>query len=310
MAQNRFLPPQPTILKNVSCPYCGTQLDDQNRSKEHAVARSSVPKGSLDGAWNLILNACKACNGAKSDLEDDIPAISMQPDPTGRHPREDPRLIKDAARKGAKSWSRLTGMPVGKSTVRQTFNFSLGPGMTVSVGSVGPPQVEESRVFALAWYQLAAFFYFVTYDDQSKTGKHWPGEFVPVMQSVRSDWGNVRLRAFTDAVANWLPRLCGMTAGGFLRVAIRRKTGADCWSWALEWNESIRVIGFFGDPAEMETAVAHLPEPEMHTLGRERGPAGATIRLREEVPVKEGDQDKLFAWEEPQPPRDEPPKTL
>jgi hypothetical protein len=85
-----------------------------------------------------------------------------------------------------------------------------------------------------------------------------------------------------------------MTADGFLKVAIRRKPNADCWSWALEWNENMRVIGFFGDPAEAGIVVAGLPEPEMHTLGRERDSAGATFRLRKEVPITEREQDRLF----------------
>ena len=93
----RYNPKSPIRLANVNCPYCGRDLTDKTRTKEHVISKRFVPKGTFDGSWNLILNACRACNNAKSDLEDDISAITMQPDPFGRF--ADPKLQSEAERK-------------------------------------------------------------------------------------------------------------------------------------------------------------------------------------------------------------------
>jgi hypothetical protein len=69
----------------VICPYCGVALSKENSTKEHVLARKFVPKGTLNNQWNLILNACRCCNNSKSDLEDDISAITMQPNMRGDH---------------------------------------------------------------------------------------------------------------------------------------------------------------------------------------------------------------------------------
>jgi hypothetical protein len=54
-----------------------------------------VPKGTLENQWNLILNACRNCNGRKADLENDISAITMQPDVLGKHFGDHPQLALD-----------------------------------------------------------------------------------------------------------------------------------------------------------------------------------------------------------------------
>ena len=41
------------------------------------IGRRFVPKGKLNNQWNLIVRVCIKCNNKKSDLEDDISAISM-----------------------------------------------------------------------------------------------------------------------------------------------------------------------------------------------------------------------------------------
>ena len=66
---------QPTRLDNVTCPYCRDRLSQVNRNEDHVIGRRFVPKGKLNGQWNLIVCACEECNTHKSNLEDDISAI-------------------------------------------------------------------------------------------------------------------------------------------------------------------------------------------------------------------------------------------
>jgi hypothetical protein len=110
-------PDSPILLNNVTCPYCGRSFREGGvvRHKEHVIGRNFVPRGKLDGGWNLILRACEPCNGHKADLENDLSAISMQPDAVGQHYDSDPILMSQAARKAEKSFSRRTGKPEGES---------------------------------------------------------------------------------------------------------------------------------------------------------------------------------------------------
>src|SRR5438067_12808695 len=71
------------VLKNETCVYCGSELTAGNCTKEHVIGRKFVPKGKLHEEWNLIVRACTSCNHTKSDLEDDISAISLPPDACG-----------------------------------------------------------------------------------------------------------------------------------------------------------------------------------------------------------------------------------
>jgi hypothetical protein len=92
----RHLPPAtPIRLNNVRCPYCGTDVST-NRTAEHVIGRRFVPKGMLNGEWNLILWACEVCNGRTSDLEDDISAITMQRDVFGRHADDEDEVLAPA----------------------------------------------------------------------------------------------------------------------------------------------------------------------------------------------------------------------
>ena len=104
-------------LKNVTCPYCAAALDPDTRTKEHVIGRRFVPKGSTENRWNLILRACSVCNNKKSDLEDDIAAITMYFHTTGLASTEDPTARAEAMRRGPKSGSRKTGKPVADSQV-------------------------------------------------------------------------------------------------------------------------------------------------------------------------------------------------
>src|SRR5712672_3459971 len=69
---------QADVLRNITCCYCRTFLSDVPSNKEHVIAKNFVPTGTLDRSWNLIAQACVACNTRKSDLEDDMAVLSLQ----------------------------------------------------------------------------------------------------------------------------------------------------------------------------------------------------------------------------------------
>lgn len=144
-------------LKNVTCPYCAAPLDPDTRTKEHVIGRRFVPKGSTENRWNLILWACSACNNKKSDLEDDIAAITMYFHTTGPAATEDPTARAEALRRGPKSGSRKTGKPVADSHAALESTSQLGP-VEMTFGFVAPPQIDDTRAYELARMQMLGFF--------------------------------------------------------------------------------------------------------------------------------------------------------
>ena len=286
------LPPHRVVtLHNTSCVYCGIKLSTENQSTEHVIGRRFVPRGKLDKCWNLILKSCKSCNGRKAELENDISAVTMQPDAFGEYGHEDEAAKLDAVRKAKGAHSRRTGKPVLYSEERTRATMRLGKMGSMTVELVGPPQVDHRRVFQLAQMQVVGFFYWITYQEKIKQGYWWPGEFYPLLYANRSDWRNATLRAFGDLVENWHVRVLGASAGGFFKVAIRKDPDTACWSWALEWNRSLRVIGFIGDASAATTSIRGIPVPKLDVLGKA---SGATLRFRCEVPLDQGQEDKLF----------------
>ncbi len=281
------------ILDNVNCVYCNRALDPAMQTKEHVIGRRFVPKGKLDGQWNLILWACRDCNGLKADLENDLSAITMLPDLTGQFGHDDLSVASEAGRKANRSTSRRTGKPVKDSRENLKLNMQLAPGCEITFGLVSPPQADRERVFRLAQLQVMAFFYMVTFDPETRRGGYWPGEILPVLEAGHRDWGNVVHRAFMDAVVSWEPRVLAGTADRFFKIVLRRHPSADCWSWALEWNRQHRVVGFCGERAAAEAEFAKFPKLEMTTISE--GP-DHHVRSRIEKPLSETD-DKLFAWE-------------
>lgn len=282
--------PQPKVLRNVTCVYCGEALTTETATKEHVVGRRFVPPDQMKDSWNLILRACRRCNGRKSDLEDDISAITMQPTISGDFPCADPKLIAAAERKGANSISRRTGKRVSESVESLTFTTPFMGVGTMTVGMISPPQVDHERAFELASFHIGAFFYFLTYDHMKNRGWFPTGPFHAVEASARGDWGSPLNRSFMSATDTWLLRLVFTGAGGFFRAAIRKHPASDCWSWAVEWNKNLRVIGFMGNPATVQNELKALtlnPVTEF-TTGNE------TSRFRTEVPITEN-EDSLFA---------------
>lgn len=280
-------------LDNVTCVYCGAALTKETTTREHVIGRRFVPKGKLHGYWNLIVNACRTCNGFKSDLEDDISAITMQPDVFGRYGHEDEAGASEAARKAERAFSRRTKKPVKDSQEQMSINVPLGQGASMSFKFTGPPQADRNRVFDLARLQIMGFFYWITFDQESRRGHFWRGGFYPVLEANHSDWGNPVHRAFADAVVEWEPRVFAINADGFYRIALRKHPEADCWSWALEWNHAMRVIGFCGDRRAVQDVAAAFPKLEAQTISQ--GPE-AILRSRVETPLGEDEDDELFYW--------------
>jgi hypothetical protein len=239
----------------------------------------------------LIVRACKLCNGRKSDLENDLGAISMQPDAYGQYAAQNPLLRAEAIRKAKGSVSRRTKKRVKDSSENQSISGKFGEKLAMQMGFTGPPQADRMRIFELARLQAAAFFYWLTFDHVRGRGGYWPGTFMPVACGLRSDWGNSLYLGFMTAVRDWEQRLIAITADGFFKVAIRKHPSEVCWSWALEWNRNCRVIGFFGDQSTAEPLIRTFSAPEMFVFGQS---PGGQLRFREELRLND-EQDILFA---------------
>jgi hypothetical protein len=280
------------LRDNRTCPYCLEELVPGSFDEEHVIGRRFVRKGSFDGQWNLILNACMRCNRQKAALEDDISAITMYRVAGDRARAGDQGFADDAHRKARGSRSRRTGKPVLHSGESQTVETTLGPGVRVTFRLSSPPQVDKDRIFELAGFQVAGFLYRVTYSAETGTGDGIPGGFAPMLYAYRSDWGNVVLRAFADTVVAWEPLILASTAGDLFKIAIRRQPGASCWSWAVEWNGSTRVVGFLGELPDIERVVSAFPRLYAEWIPQ---PDGSRVAVRADVALA-GDDDRMFYW--------------
>lgn len=282
------------VLDNETCVYCGTRLEGGQHTTEHVVGRRFVPKGSLQGQWNLIVRACKACNKKKADLEDDISAITMVLDGWCRQNTRDELLWKDAGRKASKSVSRKTRKVVAQSFERVNVRAPFQGGGVFTVTSTAPPQIDADRAFELARFHLTGFFYWITFNRETKTGGYWLGGFFPVMEALRLDWGNDVHVAFMNLVVAWEPRVLAATADGYFKVVIRRHPTDVLWSWAVEWNRSYRIVGFFGEQEAAERAGKDLPALELTSVIEA---PNKWLRYRMEKQLDEAN-DSLFQWDE------------
>jgi hypothetical protein len=275
------------VLKNITCPYCGIAFGASGSTREHLVGRRFVPRGKLNQSWNLILRACASCNNHKSELEDDLSALTMQPDVWGRHAHKDQDLEREAVRKGANSFSRRTGKAIDQSRESVSIEASPMSGVTMKLNFTGPAYTDSERAFELARLQLSGLFYWITFDPTQRKGGFWLEGFWPFQYTFRADWGNQFNRSFMNEISNWQDRLLVSTNGGFFKARIKRHPAAPCWSWALEWNHSLRLIGFFGDRSTAQDVVNSFPSLEHHDLNDE-------WRFREEIRLVEED-DILFS---------------
>lgn len=278
------------VLRNSTCAYCACVLNRTNSTKEHVVGRRFVPRGTLNQDWNLILQVCQPCNHRKSNLEDDISAITMQPDVFGRNASDG--CAGEAERKRFRSRSRRTGRAVGDSAEKWMISAPFGASGEMTFDMTGPPQIESARAFELARLQMMAFFYFLTYDKALARGHYWQGGFYPLLEARREDWGNVVHRSFMAAVVDWEPRLLVNTADDHFAAAIRRHPDAACWSWAVEWNKSYRLVGFFGELAPAKQLADSFPRLSVTSVAEE---GDNWFGFRPEVSLSEKD-DLLFHW--------------
>lgn len=282
------------VINNITCPYCSLPLcENPNNTKEHVIGRRFVPKGSLSNCWNLIVRACKNCNSEKSDLENDISAITL----AGRmwfDTSNAAENINEAKRKSKSSISRKTRKPVIESQEHLKFKISPASGVEVTFNMTSPPQIEDKRVYELARLQIMAFFYFVTYDKVSRTGGFWQEGFHPLSFAHHKDWGNVLQKSFMNKVADWEPRWIGITADGHFKSIIRRHPTSECWSWAVEWNRNYRVIGFFGSRKAAQELVNEFEFPDMMSISSDHN---SHIAYRLDIELSD-DEDVLFKWTE------------
>lgn len=284
------------LLDNATCVYCGDELTTNTSTKEHVIGRRFVPKGTLNQQWNLIVRACLTCNSLKSELENDISAITMHPNAWGIHADNEEVLSKEAQRKGKKSYSRLTGKPVSQSKEAVNIKAPFSKEVEFNFKFNSPPQIESARVYELARMQLMAFFYFITFNNASMKGGFWTGGFYPVLEAQKLDWGNDVHVAFVKAVSNWEPKLIGNGADGYFKSAIRRHPSAACWSWAIEWNKNYRIVGFFGDQDAAKKVVDTFPDLSAQTVSHD---AVHHLAYRIEKALNE-DDDIMFSWDEGQ----------
>jgi hypothetical protein len=250
---------RPIVLKNKTCIYCGIQLDKQS-TREHVIGRNFVPNSKWSIDWNLIAQSCQSCNFHKSKLEDDISAITLQ-----IHSNE-PSLKDLVHRKSSKSKSAKTGKNISSSTEHTTIKFPIAPEIQFTFKMQAPPQMEDRRAFELARLHMSAFFYMITYDESQRLGKFWEGYFSPIACKHKGDWGNITKKAFMNYVVEWDDRFIGVTAGGFFKVILKRHPTENCFAWSLEWNQSHRVYGFFGDRTLAENIFGNFPEVKRDIL--------------------------------------------
>ncbi len=287
-------------LANVACAYCGVAFDTGvEPTEDHVIGRRFVPRGALSRSWNLKLRSCSRCNNVKSQLEDDVSAITMQPDVYGRFATDDPRLREDAARKARGSVSRRSGKLVANSSEHLRISASAAPNFEMNLDLSGVAQLDDDRAWLLARYQLAGFFYLITYSKPERKGHWWPGCFAPVAVVPRLDWGNSLVLGFQRLVDAWEHRLHGIGASDYFGIAIRRSPSQEAlWSWALEWNRNWRLIGFFGNESEARRLMSGLPRPATWMV--KESPTRLAW-LRHDCPLRD-EEDWLFDAPETNPP--------
>lgn len=202
----------------------------------------------------------------------------------------DSRVRAEALRRSWKSGSRKTGKAVAASGVelKMSANFDTNAKLTFTFN--GPPQFDDERVYELARLQMMAFFYFLTYDKTKELGHFWTGGFYPVHGTIKTDWGNPIHLTFMKQCHDWDYRLILNTADGYFRAVIRRHPTEECWSWAVEWNDTYRLVGYFGNLEAARVLFAELPQLEVNSVLE--GP-NRWVRHRVEQSLAEED-DTLF----------------
>ncbi len=156
-------------LNNVTCASCHREFSTEViATKEHVIGRNFVPKNSIRADdWNLILNACRECNHAKSQWESEVSAITLQPEVASAI---DPALVGLSQRKAAKVKSSRTGKIVAESAERISLRSSLGLGVSMELSLVSAPQLHGYTMERLCEAHLRGFFYRITYNAETARG--------------------------------------------------------------------------------------------------------------------------------------------
>ena len=277
-------------LDNVTCAYCHREFSSEIvATKEHVIGRKFVPKNSIKADdWNLILNACRECNHAKSQWESEVSAITLQAEIASAI---DPALVEQSQRKAAKVKSSRTRKIVAKSAEQVRLNGSLGSGISISMSLISAPQLDSYVIERLCEAHLRAFFYRITYSAATAKGGCWPsGRIAWHRYARRQDWGNPTQISFAKHTLSWPTRVRGIGADGFFKIALKRHPEDKLvWSFALEWNKSVRIIGFFGDDEIARAISDSLVEPSPADLGE-------GWKYRQEVALPDKDDELFHCW--------------
>lgn len=296
------------LRNNARCPYCGrnfNEISNIERTEEHVIGRRFVPKGYLEGEWNLILDACKECNGYKAKLEDGLSLISqisitdniehtshVQAEIIRKLGKRDPETGKI---RGANHPE--TNRPVANSFIERTISASFGP-LTMRFTVSGPPQAVTHEE-TLARLHIQAFYYLICNIDDDGRGysrvftedSEWlPESCVQVLFVLRhTDWGNESAMELVNRVKEW-EIVCRIpSAKGYFKSLIKRDPNNNGYFWALEWNKNIRLLGVIRAPSRPNFIEKELPRSVCIDLGNES-------RIRPEKPLNEKD-DILFKME-------------
>jgi hypothetical protein len=279
-------------LSNQYCLYCarlvgaGSQLFSD---KEHLIARRMVPPDGFSdpAAFNFLFRACRNCNKEKADLEDHISAVTLLTSPG----RADEAVDAAARRKAANSFDpRQKGKPIGE--VRNTTTVKMGGIFTFEL--VSAAQLDRDKVRLLALRHIQGLFALTTSEDPraSETSKVLPPRHFGFLGHYpHRDWGNPQLLEVVRRAGS-LPQIAAITtANGYFRCVLRREDPIGSpWFWALEWNKSVRLAGWIGDPQAPPPIFADLPDAG-GLVTRHEG--GGFTRFRRETPL--GDEaDLLF----------------
>jgi hypothetical protein len=245
----------PIKLDNKTCPYCGKTIENNNLSIEHTIGRKFVPKGSLENEWNLLINACKTCNNYKSDLENDISAITQY------YSMGENNNYNEVKHKMENSYSRRTKKKIIESVEKINMKNTLSTFTSMNFTLTMPPQIDENRIACLAKMYLSAFYYYLTYDVKLQSGEKLPDDFICFNIPYKSLWGDNIIQYYLNVTFTWQNEFKKTTADNNFKCIIKYSKLCGCYYWALEWNKSTILIGFFGNRCSIDMIINNHLNP-------------------------------------------------
>ncbi len=273
-------------LSNQHCLYCGVYVGvgaEVESDKEHLINRRIAAPGLMADpqAFNFIFRSCRPCNAEKASIEEHISAVTLLTSPG----RVDPEIDAAARAKAAKSIDIRQRIPIAE--VRNNTTVNMGP---FRFGMVSAAQLDRDAVELLAFRHVQGVFSLCTSLNprRSDSMKLLPGDQFGVFGFYsHRDWGNPQLLEIARRAQDYGRLADFTTADGFFRATLRPGAGAAPWYWALEWNQSLRVVGWIGDPMQLPPIFSDLPPLNWIRLN-------ATDRIRKETPLEDGAPDQLF----------------